>query len=144
MAPVECSADVKATPQTIWRNCFEHMAWERWDPDLKEVKDASGGCENGATCVFAMKDGLDIQMTLSNVEKNKSLDFSGGAYRGTVRCVGKIVITPVDAASSKIDYSFELFGCFGSLVALLNNKAVVGGTETGLANMVKLSEDATE
>jgi hypothetical protein len=38
--------------------------------------------------------------------------------------------------------SFEMLGCVGSIVAFLNKKAVVEGTEHGLANMVKMSEEA--
>ena len=118
------------------------MKWDVWDPDLKEVKDASGGCEEGTTCVFAMKDGNDIPITLSNVVKEKSVDFSGGGLGGMIGAVGKVKITPVTSQTSKIDYSFELKGCLGSIFGILNKKLVVEGTEGGLANMVKLSEEA--
>jgi hypothetical protein len=33
-------------------------------------------------------------------------------------------------------------GCLGKLVGCMNMKAVVGGTEHGLQNMVKISEEA--
>jgi hypothetical protein len=33
-------------------------------------------------------------------------------------------------------------GCLGKLVGCLNSKAVVGGTEHGLANMIEQSEEA--
>jgi len=71
MAPCEVSATVKATPETIWSTCFEPMKWESWDPDLNAVSDVSTDCcEEGTTCVFEMKDGSNIPITLSNVEKN--------------------------------------------------------------------------
>ena len=38
--------------------------------------------------------------------------------------------------------SFELNGCLGGIFGMLNKKGVVEGTEGGLANMVKLSEEA--
>lgn len=104
MPPHEVSATVAATPETIWNTCFEHMKWETWDPDLTEVKDVSGACENGTTCVFAMKDGSNFPITLSNTEKYKSLNFAGGVFGGIVSAEGKIVISAVDAANSKIDY----------------------------------------
>eukprot|EP00533_Pseudo-nitzschia_delicatissima_P014687 CAMPEP_0197283926 /NCGR_PEP_ID=MMETSP1432-20130617/25180_1 /TAXON_ID=44447 /ORGANISM="Pseudo-nitzschia delicatissima, Strain UNC1205" /LENGTH=146 /DNA_ID=CAMNT_0042750925 /DNA_START=50 /DNA_END=490 /DNA_ORIENTATION=+ len=142
MAPCEVSSSVSATPETIWETCFVPMKWEEWDPDLNEVKDASGGCEDGMTCVFAMKDGNDIPITLKDVVPNKSLTFSGGMLGGAIGATGIVLITPVDATTSKIDYSFELSGCLGGIFGKLNAKAIVEGTEGGLANMVKLSEEA--
>lgn len=142
MAPIRVSARVTATPSTIWEACFAHMKWERWDPDLAEVKDVSGGCENGTKCVFAMKDGNDIPIELSNVKKNESVDFSGGGLGGLLRAEGKVQITPIDDANSKIDYSFEVKGLIGSIFGIIKKKECVEGTEGGLANMVKLSEAA--
>eukprot|EP00571_Detonula_confervacea_P017293 CAMPEP_0172297612 /NCGR_PEP_ID=MMETSP1058-20130122/568_1 /TAXON_ID=83371 /ORGANISM="Detonula confervacea, Strain CCMP 353" /LENGTH=92 /DNA_ID=CAMNT_0013006781 /DNA_START=184 /DNA_END=462 /DNA_ORIENTATION=+ len=89
-----------------------------------------------------MNDGSNIPFTLSNVEKNKSVDFKSSLFGGIIKCEGKVLITPVDASTSKIDYSFELFGIVGSLVAMLKKKEVVGGTQGGLDNMVKRSEEA--
>eukprot|EP01083_Nonionella_stella_P007425 21467_1 len=132
MAPCEVSATVKATPETIWNTCFEPMKWESWDPDLNEVKDVStDGCEEGTTCIFAMKDGSNIPITLSNVEKNKSVDFKGSVAGGIIRAEGKVLISSVDASTSKIDYSFALLGIMGSLVAMIKKKEVVGGTQSG-------------
>mmetsp|Transcript_21210 Transcript_21210/g.30358 ORF Transcript_21210/g.30358 Transcript_21210/m.30358 type:complete len:146 (-) Transcript_21210:139-576(-) len=142
MAPIKVSATVAATPSTIWETCFAPMKWETWDPDVLEVKDVSSGCEDGCTCVFAMKDGNDIPITLSNVKKNESVDFSGGALGGLLSAEGKVLITVVDDATSKIDYSFELKGFLGAIVGVVKKKECVEGTEDGLANMVKLSEAA--
>lgn len=118
------------------------MKWENWDPDLKAINDLSGGCENNTSMVFAMNDGSNIPITLSNVVKNKSVDFKGGALGGLLKAEGKIRITPVDETTSKIDYSFELLGAFGPLVALVKKKEVVEGTQGGLDNMVKMSKEA--
>lgn len=142
MAPVKVSATVSASPETIWATCFEPMKWESWDPDLKAVTDVSGGCEEGSTCVFAMKDGSNIPIALSNVEKNKSVDFKGSVLGGLVKAEGKVLITQVDTSTTKIDYSFELSGLAGFIVAMVKKKECVEGTEGGLANMVKLSEEA--
>ena len=143
MAPCKVSATVKATPETIWNTVFEPMKWESWDPDLNAVSDVStDGCEEGTTCIFAMKDGNNIPIALSNVEKNKSVDFKGSVAGGIIRAEGKVLITPVDATTSKIDYSFALLGFVGSLVSMIKKKEVVGGTQGGLDNMVRLSEEA--
>ena len=61
---------------------------------------------------------------------------------GTIKAEGKISIVPVDNFSTRIDYSFELSGFVGFMVAVLKKRAVVTGTEDGLTNMVKMSEDA--
>ena len=106
------------------------------------MKDASGGCDEGATCIFAMNDGSDIPIMLSNVEKNKSVDFKGSMFRQTIRAEGKVRIDPVDSSTSKINYSFELLGFVGSVVAMLKKKEVVGGTQGGLDNIVKMSAEA--
>lgn len=37
MAPIERSAVAIATPEVIWKACFEHMKFELWDPDVTEV-----------------------------------------------------------------------------------------------------------
>ena len=142
MAPIKTSATVAATPATIWETCFAPMKWESWDPDLKEVKDSSGGCEEGTTCIFEMNDGTNFPIKLSNVKKNESVDFSGSGAGGMIKAVGKVVISPVDCSTSKIDYSFELKGLIGSIVAFVKKKECVEGTEGGLENMVKLSEEA--
>ena len=145
MAPCEVSATVSATPETIWSTCFEQVKeWHAWDPDLKAVNDVSGDgtCQEGTTCTFAMNDGSNIPITLTNVTKNKSVDFKGGVLGGIVRAEGKVLITKVDSTTSKIDYSFEMLGFVGSLVAMVKKKEVVAGTQGGLDNMVKMSEEA--
>mmetsp|Transcript_5907 Transcript_5907/g.10152 ORF Transcript_5907/g.10152 Transcript_5907/m.10152 type:complete len:113 (+) Transcript_5907:247-585(+) len=108
---------------------------------MKDVSGA-GGCEEGATCIFAMNDGSNIPIILSNVEKNKNVDFKGCVFGGIVRAEGKVMISPVDSSTSKIDYSFEMKGFVGSIVAKLKKKEVVEGTQGGLDNMVKMSEEA--
>jgi carbon monoxide dehydrogenase subunit G len=142
MAPIERSATVTATPETIWTTCLEHPdKFAIWDPDVKEVKEPSGASEDETTFIFAMNDGSNFAMSLSNVKKNESLNFSGSVY-GIVKAEGKILLTPIDASTTKIDYSFDLTGCIGGIVAMFKQKAIVGGTEEGLANMVKLSKEA--
>ncbi|KAL7530796.1 hypothetical protein ACHAWF_003516 [Thalassiosira exigua] len=149
MAPIEVSATVAAAPETVWNACFEPMKWEAWDPDLKEVTDVStpGSCREGTTCTFAMNDGSRIPISLSNVVRNESVDFKGGVAGGLVKATGKVRITPVDddapnAPTSRIEYSFELGGLLGSLVGMVKKRECVEGTQGGLDNMVKLSEEA--
>jgi hypothetical protein len=108
--------------------------------------DVSGGCEDGTTFTFVMKDGgTRIPQTLSGVKKNESLTFSGTFYGSNI--TGIITLTQVegsDKTKTKVDYSFDINGCVGFVVKTLRSEHVIGGTENGLANMVRLSEEAQQ
>jgi hypothetical protein len=87
-----------------------------------------------------MKDGSGpIPMVLSNIVKNKSLTFSGDFMRAKVE--GIVILTPLDTDKTQIDYTFDIGGLLGLFAKTFKKKAVVGGTELGLANMVRLAED---
>jgi len=144
MAPFVRSSIAKASPATIWSSCFEDMKWEKWDPDLTGLGDVSGGCENGTSFKFEMKKGQPpFPMVLENVAKNVSLTFKGG--RGCIiKCIGTIVLKPVQANSTQIEYSFKMSGLMGGLLSSLKKEEIIGGMEQGLANMVSLSEKEAE
>mmetsp|Transcript_19327 Transcript_19327/g.56423 ORF Transcript_19327/g.56423 Transcript_19327/m.56423 type:complete len:99 (-) Transcript_19327:165-461(-) len=95
-----------------------------------------------------MKDGgMNCPTLCTDVVENEKFTFSGGFAKGLIKYCGRIVLTPKegsaeDAPQTHISYSFEMKGFMGTIVAALNSKAVVGGTEKGLENIVKLSEDA--
>ena len=113
----------------------------KWDPDVKETIDCSGGCENGTQFVFVMNTGSKIPIVLSDVELYKSITFSGNFLGGLANCKGVILIDQVEATKdTKITYSFEIAGIVGSMVSLLKRKEIVEGTEYGLKNIIQLSE----
>ena len=130
------------------------MKWEIWDPDVKELLKVSpqpACCENGTTFLFVMQDGTKVPTKLQDVIKNRSVTFAGSFLGGAMGFSGTLVLTPqggeggdgtTSSTTTKVDYSFELLGCVGSIFSMLNSKAVVGGTEKGLANIVSLSEEA--
>jgi hypothetical protein len=95
-----------------------------------------------------MKDrGMQIPQTLTGVKKNESLTFSGVFYGSNI--VGTITLTPIDNSDktktkTKVVYSFDMDGCLGSIVKTFRSEYVVKGTETGLANMIRLSEEAQQ
>ena len=47
-----------------------------------------------------------------------------------------------DESVSKIDYTFRLHGMLGGAVNLFQRDEIVHGTQGGLDNMVRLSEEA--
>ena len=118
------------------------MKWQDWDHNIQQLRDVSGKCENGTTAIFEQTDGKEFLFTLHDVEEYKCVIFSGRALGGTLKAEGKIVITPIDNFSTRIEYSFELSGTIGFVVALLRKRAVVEGTEAGLRNIVKMAEEA--
>ncbi len=120
------------------------MKWQEWDHNLLKLRDVSGKCENGTTAIFEQKDGKEFLFTLHDVEKDKCVMFSGQALGGSLKAEGNIVITPIDNFSTRIEYSFELSGAVGFVVALLRKRDVVEGTEEGLRNMVKMVEEVQE
>lgn len=86
--------------------------------------------------------GTNFSFRLSNVEQYKSITFKGKALANTIKAEGNILITPVDNFSTRIEYSFELSGGVGFIVAILRKKEVVEGTEAGLATMVEMCNEA--
>ena len=144
MAPVEFTARASATPETIWNTCIEHMKWDMWDPDVREVRDVSGDgkCTEGTACTFAMNDGQEVPIALTNVVRGTSVDFAGAFLKGAIRAEGKLRIRSIDTNTSEVYYSFELLGLVGMLVTMMKRKEVVGGTKGGLDNIVKLAEEA--
>jgi hypothetical protein len=94
-----------------------------------------------------MKDGgMKAPVTLRDVVENESVTFEGHMLGGAMGFVGTILLTPQgdDEANTKVDYSFEVKGCIGSIVSLINSKAIVGGTEKGLENIIRLSEETQQ
>mmetsp|Transcript_6748 Transcript_6748/g.8207 ORF Transcript_6748/g.8207 Transcript_6748/m.8207 type:complete len:150 (-) Transcript_6748:226-675(-) len=146
MAPVESEAIAKAKASTIWKTCFQDMKWEKWDPDVVEVTNIqNGGFMEGGTFDFVMKEGpvKVIPCTISNFQHEKSITFSGSAMGGLLSFSGTIELTPQENDNeTKVYYTFALSGCLGSIVSFANPKPIVAGTENGLANIVRLSEEA--
>jgi hypothetical protein len=92
-----------------------------------------------------MKDGgTKIPQTLSGVKKNESLTFSGTFYGSKI--IGTITLTPEDndITKTKVDYTFDMVGFLGFFVKTFRSEYIIGGTENGLANMVRLSEEAQQ
>ena len=136
---------VNAPASTIWKTCFEDLEFDKWDPDLKEISNKSTEkCEEGTKMTFVMKDGNILPMVLSNVKENESMTFAGGVLMNTLFGVGAFILTPVedDLNKTKVDYSFELRGCLGVMLSVVNKDGLIAGTEHGLANVKEMSEKA--
>jgi hypothetical protein len=89
--------------------------------------------------------GTKIPQSLSGVKKNESLTFSGTFYGSKI--VGTITLTPVegsDSTKTKVNYSFDMDGCVAFVIKMFRSEYIIGGTENGLANMVRLSEEAQQ
>ena len=159
MAPCVREADrVKALPSTIWKTCIADMDWERWDEDVVRLEQqGDGGSDSnqllqlreGLSFIFIMKEGpvFEIPVTVLNVKQNELVEYRGSVMYGLIKVWGKIEISPsfsneTATALSRIKYSFQLSGILGSISMWKNPTPVIHGTETGLANIVRMSEEA--
>ena len=154
MGKVTREGTAQAHPSTIWRTCFAPMRWETWDPDVERLENVETnshgtGLFNGNTFTFVMKTGTSIPTTVSDVVENESLVFSGSLLGGLVGFQGRIDMTPTDttgddggAPTTHIKYSFGMNGFLGGVLGWVKSGEVVNGTEQGLANIIKMSEEA--
>jgi carbon monoxide dehydrogenase subunit G len=125
------------------------MKWDSWDPDVERMEDIdeSSVLKEGATATFVMEKssgGSKFPIVAVDVEENKAFTFKGGQLGGMVKVLGIIVLEEKGENETLVKYTFTMMGLVGTVVAALNSKAIVGGTEGGLANIVKLSEEAQQ
>ena len=140
---IERSATVLATPETIWAAVCTPLDFSAWDPDCAGMKNLSGPLANGATGAMVMRGAApDFAIRFYDVVENESMSFDGAMLGGSVKANVDIRMTPIDAESTKLEYAFEMQGLLGPLVAWLKPKQCIEGTEHGLANMKRLSEEA--
>jgi hypothetical protein len=145
MAPCVRESDVKASPATVWKTCIAELKWEKWDDDVVCLEGVDKGLTEGGNIVFVMKDGQaipKIPVKLTTVKENKHLEYTGSVLYGLMNFGGSIEMSAKDELTSRIKYSFGMTGLLGSPINWYNPIPVVHGTETGLANMVRLSEEA--
>ena len=123
------------------------MKWEMWDPDVEALEEVSGGCVDGTSFVFVMREGpiKKIPVSLSDVKENESVRFTGEAVGGMMKFDGfiEIAASPEDDGASNVQYSFDMFGPLGSFINFINPKPVTGGVEKSLDNIKNLSEAAS-
>ena len=127
-------------PATIWRTCFVPMKWETWDPDVNKLENVKGGCTEGATFDYVMKDGMRAKATLSDVVENRSLTFSGSLMGGLVGFQGILRLIPKDDANTEIEYEFGMKGFLGSIAGYFSKTKIVHGVEEGLRRIVNIAE----
>lgn len=148
--PVRFSDITHASPKTIWDTCISNFQWEAWDHDVQQLSDVSGKCVAGTTFTFDMKDGSQIPVTLTEVNEHKFISYKGTIAGGSVQIQSTISFEPmVDTDSNtsnkpqtRVTYQFAITGILGPVVNFLKWKMIVDGTKTGLANIIRLSEDA--
>ena len=150
MGLVERESLCAASASTIWDTCFRNMKWDSWDPDVERMEDIdeSSVLKEGATATFVMEKssgGSKFPIMAVDVEENKAFTFKGGMLGGMVKVLGIIVLEEKEGENETlVKYTFSMTGLVGTAVAALTSKAIVGGTEGGLANIVKLSEEAQQ
>jgi hypothetical protein len=145
MVPCVRESLVKASPATVWKTCIADMKWEKWDEDVVCLEGVDKGLTEGGNIVFVMKEGQaipKIPVKLTTVKENELVEYTGRVLHGLMLFEGSIEISAKDEYTSRIKYSFGMTGLLGRPINWYNPFPVVQGTETGLANMVRLSEEA--
>ena len=147
MVVVERESVAAASASTIWNACFRDMRWESWDEDVARMEnvDAAAGLVEGATATFVMKEGsggFQLPIRAVDVAENRAFTFRGTKAGGALGFTGTIQLEERGAGKTLIRYSFSMHGLIGGPFSWFNRKACVDGTETGLANIVRLSEEA--
>ena len=140
---IEITGTAKSSAQMIWDTCFKPMKWETWDIDIKGMQDVSGGCESGTTFKFHMNDDKMLPIVLSDVEEPKSLTFSGKFLGGAIGVKGTILLEESPEQTTKIAYTFGLTGILGAMAGAAGSKQIAQGTQAGLDNIIRLSEQAS-
>ena len=140
------SGTANANIDTVWKTCFVPMKWESWDPDVKEMKNVSGGLGIDSTFTFVMNDGAEFQTRLVDVldeKSHKALIFSTSLVCGLLELRGEIELTERSEVT-EIQYNFSIGGCM-ACVASSNTRIeqeIVNGVKVGLANIIDMSEKA--
>ena len=147
MGLVERESVAAASPTTIWNTCFAHMKWDIWDPDVERIEDVDEvkGLVEGTTATFVMKKesgGGKLPIVVIDLEQYKKFTFKGSIMGGLLKFTGKITLEEKSENETLVNYAFGMKGLVGTIFSVVNSKAVVGGTENGLANIIKLSEEA--
>jgi len=117
------------------------MKWESWDPDLKCLEKAPNSPIDGSTFTFVMKTGKRIKATLEATE-NERLGYLASFWGSSGKLECEILLVEKERGMTEIQYSFGLLGCVGSLWRSVISKTITIGVEKGLANIIKISEDA--
>merc|ERR1719445_317970 len=157
MTVTERSAIVKSSPSKIWKTCFADMKWEQWDPDLEGLQDVvhpNGKLATGTTFTFVMKDGVKMPVKLTEVTDEKSFTLGGAMFYGMMKphmqielldnpdSVAQNTSSEEHQESTLVKYTFGLCGMLGSVFGWRNMKAIIEGTEKGLENIKKMSEES--
>ena len=140
MVLIEREGIAKATPETIWKSCFEPMKWETWDADLDRLEDVSGKMANGTTMIFVLTDGVKVPTRVENCVDNERFTFRGKL--GPMEFHGTVILTPVDDCATNIRFTIGIEGCLGAIFHFFKKEANVSNTEKGLENMIRISEEA--
>ena len=146
MAPFVCSSSVLASPSTIWSRCLAPMTFEEWDDDVTSLEGIEKGLVQGGSYTFLMKTTSlrRIPIVVTSVIENERMAYTGTALLGLIRFKGLIEISSTSKAPdvSQIKYTFDMYGALGAIIYYFQPHPAVHGTKTGLANLVRLSEEA--
>ncbi|CAK9008754.1 unnamed protein product [Durusdinium trenchii] len=138
--PVERTAEIAASPETIWTYLGQLERWPEWDADIKSISDVQGGLVEGGSFMLHME-GVSVPITIKDLKEQQGFRWVGLAMCGCLTCEGVFQLQVLGNQRTNLEYSFGLGSCLGCVLSTVKRKEIVTGTEVGLANIKKFTEE---
>ncbi|CAK9070712.1 unnamed protein product [Durusdinium trenchii] len=85
--PVERTAEIAASPETIWTYLGQLERWPEWDADIKSISDVQGGLVEGGSFMLHME-GVSVPITIKDLKEQQGFRWVGLAMCGCLTCEG--------------------------------------------------------
>ena len=135
---IERRAIADVTPNRVWAR-LAVLDWDRWDPDVAEVRDVNGGLIEGGTFTYVLNNGLVFPSRFSGVDEPDTFTWRGAIYAGLLGYWGRIDLHS-SGSGTEIIYQFAMTRPLGWFVQWRYPDLVRHGVEEGLRQIVVLSE----
>lgn len=137
MPSVTRTTIVEAPASIVWGVFSDVDKWSIWDTGLET---SSGEFVKGGRVNMTMG-GITISGRFEEVIENKTFTMKGSLLVGLLTFRMKQTLTP-QQGETKLEYEYGIYGLLGNLLWKAQSTSMVQGTEKGLANIKRLSEEA--
>uniref|UniRef100_A0A7S1G304 Coenzyme Q-binding protein COQ10 START domain-containing protein n=2 Tax=Corethron hystrix TaxID=216773 RepID=A0A7S1G304_9STRA len=135
---------IQAPPEAVWSYLSVPKNWPEWDPDITSIVEGDGTDEavmvEGSKMAVQFSNGMAGTCNFPVAEPHKFCRWEFSFFAGLMKGIGTFTLTPQesdDGTVTKFDYTFSMEGFVGSIMSVVGNKAIIEGTENGLANIAK-------
>jgi hypothetical protein len=105
----EATSEIEAPPEAIWAVLVDGAGYPTWDSGVERVE---GRIAEGETITVRSKaaPGRAFPVTVSDVQANRSMRWSGGMPLGLFRGVRTFTLTPTGGETTRFDVREEYTG----------------------------------